>query len=289
MDSGLDRMGAARRIECLHMQPTNNKSGAVARALLRSLVVLTILLLGTGVAVRGLEPALPLPAEEDPNAAPSLREPLQFLQAGAHLRIGELDSLVPSEGLESWRFARKVVFAVQGCPTLASWLQTSDGLVIEREIGELRRGNSEEALASLALIFQLARASSWEAEFMGGAADAEKLGELLSEWLRGRAESSVSDPVLREAGLAAVMMYGRSLRVAYQAPILGRNDSAFDRARSFLGEITGIPNGPRTAFGRELQARFGRAVSKLSDDDDLLVGLEEEAKVLFPGLNGACE
>ena len=64
---------------------------------------------------------------------------------------------------------------------------------------------------------------------------------------------------------------------------------AVERSRGFLADIAGVPDGPRTIFGRELQSRYSRAVALTSDEDDPMLGLAEEAKVLFPGLDGGCE
>jgi len=66
-------------------------------------------------------------------------------------------------------------------------------------------------------------------------------------------------------------------------------DSALERAREFVRELTGAPNDRRTDFGVALHARFSRAMGLVSNEEDPLLGFEEDAQVLFPDLDGVCE
>jgi len=145
------------------------------------------------------------------------------------------------------------------------------------------------ALGGLCLIFELARRCDWETGTFGGSTDAEQLALHLAEWLRLRGDASPEDPILHEPALAAMVLYGRSMRYAYQAPVFGQKASALERARVFLRELTGAPQDRRTEFGTALQARFPRAMSLLNQEDDPLEGFEEEAGVLFPDLDGECD
>ncbi len=263
--------------------------GSIAgRGWLRAMVGVTVALLAGALWVRAWEPARTFgPAADD--AALSLPSPMQFLQRGGTLRLEELDEYVAESRRARWVRARDVVTNLQGCPRLGAWLDTASGLEFEQLSAELTRGNSEEALASLALLTTLARRTTWEPGFMGGGSDAGRLGGLYAAWLFERADASLEDPLLYEPALSAVVLYGRAMRTAYQAPTFGRDDAAYERARSTLERVVGITERGRTDFGAALQARYGRAVSLLESSDDLLVGFHEEAKVLFRDLDGECE
>jgi len=246
----------------------------------------TVALLLAAVAVRGIEAERPLPPEE--RDTPALVEPLQLLSAGSRARFQQFDALVRDDLRGPFWKAANAVYELDGCPDLGTWLATPAGLEAEQMIAQLRRGTPEEALAALALIFQIARATEWDAGVFGGARDAERLGRLLSGWLRARGDGCADDALLHEPALHAVVLYGRAMRKSYNAPLVGREDSALERARGFMAELAGAPGGRRTAFGKALQARFARATGMLADESDPLEGFEEEARVLLPDLDGDC-
>lgn len=262
------------------------KAGA-ARLWVRGMVGGTLLLLVAGIAVRGIEAERALTPEER-GEAPSVSEPMQLLGAGAQLRVAELDALVAEERRGEWVELRRALFELDGCPALVGWLDGPEGQRLERLHGELARGTSEEGLAALVLVFELARATEWSPGFFGRAQHAERLGALLAEWLRTRADASVDDPLLHDPATAATVLYARVMRSAYRAPMVGRNDAAHERARRFFDELCGLPGG-RSRFGRALQARFARATGMLAEDGDFLAGFEDEAAVLFPAITGSCD
>ncbi len=250
---------------------------------------LTVLLLGLGLWVRGITAEKPLPPAERPDVVLSINEPMQFLTAGAHLRIDEADEVIAESSLGEWRSVRDAVFGIEGCPNFSEWIATEEGQACERLLAKLRRGTPEEALAGLALVFELARRTDWETGAFAGSQNAEQLANHLAEWLRLRGNASVEDPTLHEPAMAAMVLYARAMRMAYRAPIFGVKDSALERARDFVRELTGAPDGRLTGLGVALQSRFARAMGRVSDADDPLLGFEEDAQVLFPNLDGACE
>lgn len=263
-------------------------TGARPRALLAAQAA-TVLLLVAGAWVRGVTVEKPLPPEERPDVVLSINEPMQLLTSGAHLRIDEADEVVREPVLADWRHVRDAVFSLEGCPEFSEWIAGEDGQACERLLASLRRGTPEEALAGLSLLFELARRTQWETGAFAGSQDAEQLANHLAEWLRLRGDASVEDPTLYEPAMAAMILYGRAMRLAYRAPMFGVKDSALERARSFVRELTGAPNDRRTEFGVALQARFSRAMGLVSNESDPLLGFEEDAEVLFPDLDGACE
>lgn len=249
----------------------------------------TAALLVAGFAVRGIE-VEPPPAPED--VVPEVRQiqsPMQFLAGGAHERIAELDGWVSEEHRAVWKASRAIVFNLEGCPTLYTWMESTEGLRVERLLESLTRGSREDALAGLALIFQLGRACDWDPGLRARSQHAEKLGSMLSLWLRRWGDPSADDPVLHEPGLAAVLAYGAVMRVAWAAPMVGYNKAPYARAQAFLEELCGLVPRVRTPFGRSLQARYERAFAILEGDEDRLRGLTEEAATLFPGFNGDCD
>ena len=250
---------------------------------------LTVLLLIAGAWVRGVTVQKPLPPEERPDVVLTINEPMQLLTAGAHLRIDEADEVVRELTLAEWRGVRDDVFSLEGCPEFSEWVAGEEGQACERLLATLRRGTSEEALAGLSLLFELARRTRWETGAFAGSQDAELLANHLAEWLRLRGDASVEDPTLHEPAMAAMVLYGRAMRSAYRAPMFGVKDSALERARGFVRELTGAPDGRRSDFGVALQARFSRAMELVSNESDPLLGFEEDAQVLFPDLDGACE
>jgi hypothetical protein len=252
------------------------------------LIAAGVLLLAAAVAVRGITPArlaLPKDATSD---RPRIAEPMQLLARGAPLRAPELDALVDASRAKAFKSTRQTLFRLAGCPPLVEWIDRADGQALERMLGELRSGTREEAFASLALVFQLARATQWRPGVMGHSEHAEKLGGLLQDWLRVWGERGARDPLLSEPALAATLFYGRVMRTAWRAPIVGYNAAPYDRATLFLGELTGLRDARHTALGEALQARYARGASRLRSDKDALSGLEEECAVLFPDLTGDC-
>lgn len=248
----------------------------------------TCVLLVAALGVRALQPKRVFgPSEAE--AALRLPEPLQFLLGGASLRIAELDEHVAEARRARWVSMRETVVGLKGCPRLGEWLDTVDGLEFEQLGAELVRGSSEESLAALSLLVALARRTEWEPGFLGGGADAGRLGGLVAEWLIARADGSLDDALLYEPALSAVVIYSRAMRTAYQAPAFGRDDAAYDRARSTLERLIGIDEQKRTNFGAAVQARYGRATSLLEGEGDFLLGFDQEARVTFKDLDGECE
>jgi hypothetical protein len=268
--------------------PAPNSSAAQPRWMLVAQVA-TVLLFIVALWVRGITAVKPLPPEERPDVVLTINEPMQFLTAGAHLRIDEGDEVIREASLAEWRVVRDAVFALEGCPDFSEWIATEDGQACERLLATLRRGTPEEALAGLALLFELARRTDWETGAFAGSQNAEQIANHLAEWLRLRGDASVEDPTLHEPAMAAMVLYSRAMRFAYRAPMFGVKDSALERAREFIRELTGAPNDRHTDFGVALQSRFARAMGQVSNEDDPLLGFEEDAQVLFPDLDGVCE
>jgi hypothetical protein len=251
------------------------------------MVGVTCVLLVAALGVRAWHPQRAFgPSAEE--AALRLPEPLQFLLGGANLRIAELDEHVAESRRARWIEMRETILALQDCPRLSAWLDTASGLEYEQLCAELVRGSSEEALASLSLTIALARRTAWEPGFLGGGEDAGRLGALIAVWLHARAEGALDDALLYEPALSAVVIYGRAMRIAYQAPVLGRDDAAYERARSTLERLIGINDRQRTKFGAAVQARYGRATSLLESSGDMLLGFDQEARVSFKDLDGEC-
>jgi hypothetical protein len=122
---------------------------------------------------------------------------------------------------------------------------------------------------------------------LGHTQHAERIGALLEGWLRANAARSAKDTLLVEPALSAVLLYGRAMRSAWNAPVVGHNAAPYERARALLVEILG-ESAHRSEFGEALQSRHARAASGLSSEKDLLAGLEEECAALYPKLVGDC-
>jgi hypothetical protein len=256
---------------------------------IRALAVLACALFVGAIAVRGIPAQLVRLPEDAPDEKPRIAEPMQLLSRGASLRAGELDPLVRAELRPSFVAIRGIVFSMKDCPELVEWMQSAEGQRAERLLSELRSGSAEEALAALTLIFQLARAAEWKPGLTAHAEHAERLGALLQDWLRVWGERAANDPLLVEPALGAVMLYGRAMREAWRAPVLGYNEAPYSRAQDFLMQATGLATSKRTALGQALQARFARVAARLAADTDALMGLEEECAAFFPDIEGDCE
>ena len=198
-----------------------------------------------------------------------------------------MDAVLDPALESAWQRASSTVFTLEGCPELLPWTHSKEGLEFESRLRELRSGGPVEALGALTLIFQLARATEWDPGFLAHAEHAEKLGSLLEDWLFEWGERGVEDPLLYEPTLSATLFYGRVMRIAYQAPIVGRNENDLQRARKNLLQMVGGP-GDRTALGRALQDQHPRAVALLEAEEDACRGLADDCASRFPDLNGDC-
>lgn len=258
-------------------------------ARLKLIAAATGLLLAAGVAVRGIEGELP-PAPEDEATGPSaLVEPLQFLSRSSSLRMRELGARIDPARATEWAALWRRPYELSDCPKLEDWISGPDGQRLERLLAELRRGSSDEALAALALTLQVARATEWDPGLLARTQHAERLGGLLQDWLRVWGPRAVDDGQLLEPALAALLVYGRVMRTAYQAPAIGRADAPYERARAFLDELTGARSARRTPLGERLAVRHPRAWTTLAEKNDFLEGAAEEARALFPELDGECD
>ena len=255
-----------------------------------AILVASVLFVGA-LVVRGIPPARTVAPEDVVEDAPHIVEPMQFLGAGAKLRAGELDAWVAADRKARFKALRDLVYHLDGCPGTHAWLDSVDGQRLERMLGELRTGKREEAFAALALIYQIARATEWKPGLMASTpqANAERLGGLLQDWLRTWGEKSAKDPLLAEPAAATAMLYGRVMRVAWRAPIVGTVDAPYKRARTFLNELLGTDRSKRTALGELVQSKNGAAIDRfVAGGDDLLRGFDSDALTLFPDLNGEC-
>ena len=243
------------------------------------------------IAVRAIPPAQRVAPQDVVEETPHIVEPMQFLGSGAKLRAAELDAWISADRRGRFKALRELAFHVGGCPGTRAWLDGVEGQRFERLLGELRSGKREEAFAALALTFQLARATEWKPGIVmnTSSANVERLASLFQDWLRTWGEKSANDSLLAEPAAAAVLVYGRLMRVAQRAPVLGTSDAPYKRAQMFLGDLLGEGRSRRTALGECMQAHSSAAISRLSSADDALRGLDEEALVLFPDLTGACE
>ena len=256
--------------------------------LTRIAFALAALLFVVAFAVRGAKPA-PMQLPEDVvEAKPRIAEPMQFLGRGAKLRIEELDQWVSAPQKQELVFLRKSVFGLRGCPATSDWLDGLEGQRFARSLASLRGGTREDAFAALALIFQLARATDWKPGVLAHAEHAERIGALLQDWLHAWAERGAKDPLLAEPALAAGILYGRVMRTAWRAPIVGYNAAPYERAKSFLAELLGERAGHASDYGQAMRDRHARAVTRMSSERDVLLGFEEECAALYPDLTGEC-
>lgn len=271
-----------------YRQRTVDRTLPNGRARVLTLMALTGALLATGILVRGIEGRLP-PAPEDLPAGPeALSEPMQFMLRGGGLRMRELAERIDPALRAGWDASWRMPYDLTGCPGLLEWIDGPAGQRLERLLADLRKGDHDSALAALSLLVQVARTSRWQPTLFGGHEDAERLGSMLQDWLRAWAPRAVDDPQLLEPALAGILLYGRVLRTAYNEPALGVADAPYQRARSFLDELTGVRAAQPTPFGARLAARHPRAWTALKSRGDFLAGADEEAGSLFPEIDGEC-
>jgi hypothetical protein len=258
------------------------------RTRILALMALTGALLVTGVVVRGIAGKLPPAPEDLPGGPRALSEPMQFVLRGGGLRMRELADRLDPELRKSWDACSRLPYDLTDCPALLTWIDGPAGQKIERLLADLRRGDHDAALAALALTVQVARTSRWQPGIFDGHEDAERLGSMLQDWLRAWGPRSADDPQLLEPALAGLLLYGRVMRTAYNEPAIGRADAPYQRARTFLDELTGAREAQPTPLGARLAARHPRAWSSLRGRGDFLAGADEEAQSLFPEIDGEC-
>lgn len=244
------------------------------------LILLGVWVRGHDVRSRGGEPVAV--------SEPSIPEPMQLLARGAEHRIDQRWQWIAEDHRTAWDKVWATPFQIQGCPQLAEWITTPRGQQLEQLIGVLERGTAEEGMTALALIFQLARATSWESGPLRGGGDASRLADLLESWLTTWASASARDSLLAEPSMAALMLYARAMREARNAPLIGSDDAADARGRTFLERITGVAATARTSFGNALFERHPRAAAMLVSEKDCLRGLAEECSERYPDLDGSC-
>lgn len=254
----------------------------------RAVMALAGLLFVFALLVRGAKPAALVRPEDAPADEPRIEQPMQLLARGAALRAAELDRWVSKSQLAEWKAVRGSLFTLQGCPETMDWLDGAEGQRFERCVASLRGGTREDAFAALVLVFQLARATEWKPGMLGHTQHAERLGALLEGWLRTWSARSAKDALLVEPALSATLLYGRAMRLAWRAPVVGYNVAPYERARALLTEIAG-ESSHRSEFGQALQSRHPAAARGLASDKDVLDALEEECAVIYPKLVGDCE
>jgi hypothetical protein len=247
-------------------------------------------LVALGLAARTLPAPRVQLADDVVEEGPRIVEPMQFLAKGAALRAAELDAWIADERRPRFQALREIVFAIPGCPATTAWMDGAEGQRLERLLSELRTGSREESFASLVLVMRLARATQWQPGLFESAreANSERLAGLVADWLRAWGERAAADPLLAEPARAAVLVYGRLMRTAENAPRIGRNAASYQRAISTLSELLGVDAGRRTRLGESLQARHPEALRRFVGDTDRLRGLDDEARTLFPDIDGEC-
>lgn len=264
-------------------RPTSYSGGAQF-ALLASLC--GALFVGA-IFLRGIE-APPRIAPELRSERPALASPLQFLGPSGLKRVAELAALLPEGLREPWTRSTAGLHAQSECPNTLEWLATPRGQEFERVLAELERGDSVQGLAALVLLVDLARHTEWAPGVFLGAEHSERLGDLLQNWLAHFAEKSSDDVTLHEPALAATLLYARAMRAAYRSRTFSRSEAPYARARAFMREVCGLQAKTQTEFGRALQDRHPRTFMGLLEADDFLAGADEEARLAFPDVDGAC-
>ena len=247
-------------------------------------VVLTVAAIG----VRGLPPSDPPRPVETPDDPVQILEPMQLLRGAGVQRLAEIDPFVSDEQHSAWVDSRAVLGRLEGCPDLSDWIALPEGQRLERTLPQLRKGSREEALGALALVFRIAGATDWLPGNFGGPEDAEILGALLQAWIEDWGEEAAVDPQLYQPSLAAVLLYGRVMQSAFKAGVFGDSERSLERARAFLGRALWEPSGARTRLGELFEAHHPGAVPPDLEGEGFLKGISEEAKLLFPELDGEC-
>jgi len=258
------------------------------RARILALMAATGVLLVAGVAVRGIEGELPPAPEDLPVGPQALAEPMQFVMRGGGLRMRELAERIDPARRAAWDAAWRLPYDLEGCPELLEWIDGPSGQKLERLLADLSRGTRDEALAALAITVQVARTSRWKPGFFDDPENAERLGGLLQDWLRRWGPQAADDPQLLEPTLAGLLLYGYVMRTAYTEPAIGVAEAPYERARGFLDQLTGARAAQRTPLGERMATRYPRAWSTLVGRKDFLQGAEEEARALFPEIDGEC-
>jgi hypothetical protein len=252
-------------------------------------VAVVFAVLAAAVAVRAIRGQAPVAPEDRTREPDAIRAPMQLLGRGASLRIAELDPRTDASRRDEWKWARRTVFELAGCPPLSQWLDGPDGQRLERALGELRRGSREEALGALALVIELGRRTEWDPGLLARSQHAQRLAALLQDWLRAWGERGADDPTLSEPTAAAVAAFAHVMQVAVDAPAIGSDEVAYERARAFLASLLLDAQGQPTALSRALRARHPGAVEEFESRSDVLAGFEAAAAQLFPELDGECE
>lgn len=257
---------------------------------MRAALAVAGVLFVAAIAVRGIAPRASVAPEDVVEEGPRIVEPMQFLGAGARLRIGELDQWVAPQRRIRFKALRELLFHLQDCPDLVEWIDSMDGQGLERMIAELRGGKREEAFASLALVYQLARSTEWKPGIMTRTPEAqsERLGGMLQDWLRTWGERAAKDKLLAEPAVATTLLYAHVMRTAENSPVIGTRSASRERAKVFLAELLGAGQSRRTALGELVQARHGQALAVFLGRDDPLAGLAADGRTLFPDMNGTC-
>ncbi len=247
------------------------------------MVVLALLAAGW---VRTIEPTIISAPESEGEALPIL-EPMQLLRVGGEERLAELDILVDLNRRVAFADTRLDLLDLDGCPPLGDWIRGPRGLAFEQTVAALSRGSRTEALAALALVFQLARTTEWAPGVFGGAQAPERLGGLLSVWLDRWGEDAMDDAQLYEPTLAAVLLYGHVMNVAFKSGMFETSVVSRERAQANLTRYAGEQGERRSALGIALNTRFPGALASAVTDGDLS-GFTRETELIFPELNGEC-
>lgn len=206
--------------------------------------------------------------------------------------MAELDALVSESLRGRWSQVRRAVLDTVGCPSLSQWMGRREGQRLEQLLGELAVGERDDAYCAIVLLFQLARRTSWDPGVFGGSEDAERLGQLLGNWLATWAEPAAADPLLREPALAAAVAYGGIMHAAFEGNFFSSSPSSLERARRFLATLVGEPGRNLTDFGAALGSRYPNALSGAlagGRSGAVLSGFAEEMRLWFPDLNGDCD
>jgi len=261
----------------------NQRGGAVPFALVASVAAALFV---AAILLRGLEAPVRV-APEQREERPTIASPMQLLGVSGSRRSAELAALLPEALRGPWQRVQTGLAAQQACPKTIEWLATPRGQELERTLAELGRGDAPQGLAAAMLLVDLARRTQWEPGMFLGAEHSERIGDLMQAWLARFAEKSADDVTLHEPALAVFLLYGRVMREAYDAPTFGRSQAPFERARSFVRGLCGTVAKSQTDFGRALQTRHPRAYLGLLEDD-FLAGCDEEARLLFPDIDGDC-